>query len=70
MQPTYGRRVSPAIWRKDDDGWSALSPSGFPSEEARHDLVEETPNLLPLSGDPTLLVVDREVSVGPGWAGF
>ena len=43
-------------------------PSGFPSEEALHDLVEETPNLLPLAGDPTLVVLGREVALGPGYA--
>jgi hypothetical protein len=33
-----------------------------------HDLVEEAPHLLPLSGDPTLVVVGREVALGSGYA--
>jgi hypothetical protein len=57
-----------AIWRKQDNDWRPLLPSGFPSEEALHDLVEDAPHLLPLSGDPTLVVVGREVALGPGKA--
>lgn len=57
-----------AIWRKIDDRWTTLQPSGFPSEEALHDLIEEAPQLLPLSGDPTLAVVGREVALGSGYA--
>jgi len=57
-----------AIWRREASGWRTLLPSGFPSEEALHDLVEEAPHLLPLSGDPTLVVVGREVTLGTGYA--
>jgi hypothetical protein len=57
-----------AIWRKQNDEWRPLLATGFPSEEALHDLVEEAPNLLPLSGDPTLVIVGREVALGTGWA--
>jgi hypothetical protein len=60
--------VSPAIWLKSEEEWQPLLPSSFPSEEALHDLVEEAPNLLPLSGDPTLTVLGREVAIGPGFA--
>lgn len=60
--------MSPAIWRRSDEEWQPLLPSSFPSEEALHDLVEEAPNLLPLSGDPTLTVLGREVAIGPGFA--
>jgi Endonuclease NucS len=60
--------MSPAIWRRGEDDWHPLLPSGFPSEEALHDLVEEAPHLLPLSGDPTLTVLGREVTIGPGYA--
>jgi hypothetical protein len=56
------------IWRRDDDEWQPLSPSGFPSEEKLHDLVEGAPSLLPLSGDPSLVVLGREVALGPGYA--
>ena len=57
-----------AIWRKEDAEWRPLLPSGFPSEDALHDLVEGSPHLLPSSGDPSLVVVGREVALGPGWA--
>ncbi len=57
-----------AIWRRDSDEWRPLLPSGFATEEALHDLVEEAPHLLPLSGDPTLVVVGREVALGSGFA--
>ena len=56
------------IWRKDDEEWQRLIPSGFPSEEKLHDLVAEAPSLLPLSGDPTVVMLGREVGLGPGWA--
>jgi len=57
-----------AIWRRESDEWQKLSPSGFPSEEKLHDLVENAPSLLPLSGDPSLVVLGREVALGPGYA--
>jgi hypothetical protein len=57
-----------AIWRRDSEEWRPLLPSGFPSEEALHDLVEDAPHLLPLSGDPALVVVGREVALGTGYA--
>ena len=57
-----------AIWRRESDEWRPLLPAGFPSEAALHDLVEEAPHLLPLSGDPNLVVVGREVALGPGYA--
>jgi hypothetical protein len=56
------------IWRRQDDEWQQLAPSGFPSEEKLHDLVEGSPGLLPLSGSPSVVVLGREVSLGPGYA--
>lgn len=56
------------IWRWQDDEWRRLSPSGFPSEEKLHDLVESAPGLLPLSGNPSMVVLGREVPLGPGYA--
>ena len=56
------------IWRWQDDEWRRLSPSGFPSEEKLHDLVEDSPELLPLSGNPSMVVLGREVRLGPGSA--
>lgn len=61
------RRVA-AIWRRQDDEWQRLLPSGFPSEEKLHDLVEGAPALLPLSGDPSAVVLGREVRLGSGYA--
>ncbi len=57
-----------AIWRNDGSGWKTLSPTGFPDEAALHGLVEEAPQLLPLSGSPRLAVVGREVRLGSGYA--
>jgi hypothetical protein len=56
------------IWRRESEEWQRLSPAGFPSEEKLHDLVETSPSLLPLSGDPSLVVLGREVALGPGYA--
>lgn len=56
------------IWRKQDEEWQRLAPSGFPSEEKLHDLIAGSPSLLPLSGDPTVAVLGREVALGPGYA--
>jgi hypothetical protein len=60
--------VVSAIWRRENEEWRPLLASGFPSEEALHDLVEDAPHLLPLSGDPSLVVVGREVALGAGYA--
>lgn len=57
-----------AIWENSGDGWSLLEPSGFPDEKTLHDLVEDAPHLLPLSGSPQLVVVGREVFIGGGSA--
>jgi hypothetical protein len=45
-----------------------MSPSGFPSEKTLHNLVEEAPSVLPLSGSPRLTVIGREVLLGSGYA--
>ena len=56
------------IWRRQDEEWQRLLPAGFPSEQKLHDLVEGEPSLLPLSGDPSVVVLGREVAIGPGYA--
>lgn len=56
------------IWCKQDDEWRRLPASGFPSEESLHDLIAGAPSLLPLSGDPSVVVLGREVALGPGYA--
>jgi len=56
--------MSTAIWISDHANWKQLQPTGFEDEKALHDLVEEAPQLLPLSGAPQLAVVGREVQLG------
>jgi hypothetical protein len=57
-----------SIWTTSESGWSLLSPSGFPDEATLHSLVEEAPQLLPLAGEPQLIVLGREVPIGGGSA--
>ena len=57
-----------ALWRDDGSGWGLLAAAGFADEAALHGLVEEAPQLLPLSGAPQLVVVGREVALGGGSA--
>ena len=56
------------LWLKDTEGWRTMPPTGFPAEAALHGIVEEAPNLLPLSGTPQLTVIGREVPLGSGYA--
>ena len=58
----------PGIWTQDDAGWKLSRPEGFPDEATLHGLIEETPEMLPLSGAPSLLILGREVSLGSGSA--
>ena len=60
--------MSTAIWVSDQADWKQLQPTGFKDEKALHDLVEEAPHLLPLSGAPQLAVVGREVALGTNYA--
>jgi RecB family endonuclease NucS len=57
-----------AIWHSDGTTWRLLDPTGFADEAALHNLVEEAPQLLPLAGEPQLVVVGREVQLGNGYA--
>jgi len=57
-----------AIWEKADSGWKTLVPAGFPDEKALHGLVEDAPELLPISGSTRLTIVGREVPIGSGFA--
>jgi hypothetical protein len=57
-----------AIWEASGDGWKVATPTGFATEAALHDLVEQSPQLLPLSGAPTITVLGREVRLGAGYA--
>jgi hypothetical protein len=58
-----------AIWSTDAaGGWKLLSNVGVPDEATLHSLVEQAPQLLPLSGTSRLAVVGREVRLGAGSA--
>ena len=52
-----------AIWQNDGTGWHLLAPTGFPDERTLHDLVEETPQILPLAGDPRLVIPNGRVKL-------
>ena len=57
-----------AIWQNNGTGWHLLVPRGFPNEASLHDLVEQAPHLLPLAGNPRLIVIGREVQLVNGFA--
>jgi hypothetical protein len=61
-------RAVTAVWRNDGDGWDVLEPAKYADEAHLHDLIEQAPQVLPLSGSPELIVVGREVACGPGSA--
>ena len=43
-----------------------MAPTGSPDEQTLHDLAEETPQILPLAGDPRLVVLGKEVALDTG----
>jgi adenosyl cobinamide kinase/adenosyl cobinamide phosphate guanylyltransferase len=57
-----------AIWQNDGTGWRLSAPIGFPDEQTLHELVEVTPQILPLAGNPRLVVVGKEVGLGNRYA--
>ena len=57
-----------AIWTEGKDGWELLQPAGFPNEAQLHELIARAPQVLPLSGSPTLVVLGTEVPLGSGFA--
>ena len=57
-----------AIWNRKSDTWQLVEPIGFPDEATLHSLVEQAPHVLPLAGNPDLVVVGREVRLGTGYA--
>jgi alkylated DNA nucleotide flippase Atl1 len=56
------------VWQHDGTEWALTAPVGFEDEEALRTLVEEAPEMLPLSGSPRVIVVGREVQLGSGFA--
>ena len=57
-----------SIWANQAEGWQLLAPVGFPDEHTLHELVEKTPELLPLAGSPWLVILGSEVPLGGGYA--
>lgn len=57
-----------SIWQQDGSGWKLLSPKGFPDEATLHSLIENAPQMLPLSGDPRLVIVGKEVYLNGNYA--
>jgi hypothetical protein len=57
-----------AIWSQTPTGWSVLEPAGFADEASLHRLVEEAPQVVPLSGSPSLAILAREFVIGTGSA--
>lgn len=57
-----------AIWAEENGSWALLGPTGFPNEASLHEIVTRSPELLPLSGSPSLTVIGREVLLGSGYA--
>ena len=60
----------PGIWTKDDERWRLTGPDGFPDEATLRDLIQKTPEMLPLAGTPGLLILGTEVLLGSGYADF
>ena len=58
----------PGIWTEGNEGWKLSRPEGFPDEKTLHGLIEATPDMLPLAGAPALVILGREVGLGPGSA--
>ena len=56
------------IWKEEGGSWKLAQSAGFPDEATLHGLIEENPQLLPLSGAPQLVVLGREVRLGAGYA--
>lgn len=64
-----GVRAMAGVWSLGGEGrWRPLTATGFVNEADLHDLIEETPAMLPLAGTPRLAVVGKEVSCGREWA--
>src|SRR6202050_371034 len=60
-----------AVWGSGPDGqWHTLAPATYQAEAQLHDLVERTPQMLPLAGSPRLTVLSREARLGTGYAGL
>lgn len=59
-----GEDVVTGIWSESAEGWRPEAPVMFRQEQELHDLVERTPEMLPLAGSPRLALLGREVRCG------
>lgn len=57
-----------SIWQTNGSKWTLLGPTGFPDEATLHSLIENAPQMLPLSGDPRLVIVGKEVYLNGNYA--
>lgn len=57
-----------SIWQNDGTNWARLSPQGFPDEKTLHNLIEQGPHMLPLSGEPRVVIVGKEVALSGNYA--
>ena len=57
-----------SIWQTDGTKWTLLSPQGYPNEQTLHDLIEDAPHMLPLSGEPRVVIVGKEVVLSGNYA--
>jgi hypothetical protein len=51
-----------SIWYQSEHDWDLLAPTGFEDEASLHELIAESPQVLPLSGSPRVVVVGSRVS--------
>ncbi|MBO2443804.1 hypothetical protein J4557_40400 [Actinomadura nitritigenes] len=56
------------IWHETSGGLVALRPEPFEREQVLHDSIERGAAMLPLPGQPTLVMLGREVQLGNGYA--
>ncbi len=57
-----------SIWTQDSNGWTLTQSNTFQDEATLQNLIEQHPEMLPLSGKPALIILGREVPLGSGYA--
>jgi hypothetical protein len=56
------------IWHDEGKGLVALPAQPYANEQALHSSIERAPAMLPLPGQPRLVILGREVRLGNGYA--
>ncbi|MCO5995308.1 PDDEXK family nuclease [Actinoallomurus rhizosphaericola] len=56
------------IWHDEGKGLVPLPAQPYANEQALHDSIERAPAMLPLPGQPRLVMLGREVQLGNGYA--